>query len=358
MRCQDVLEMLSPYLDGALTHAEREAVRVHLARCPGCGAELERLRTIRRLLQELPELTPPAGFRAGLMEKIEQLPAPEQVPQYKGWLDRVSGVARSTWYRMAAVAAVMAMTIGLTALWEKEGNQFLPVDPGARDTVVAVQEPQQPGKDQTVPLDDLQIPPQEPGGAVTNPAPPSLGPNVGDDATPGKTDAAVTVPNNRSIWQGESFVPQPSEGMVAASAILKLDVENLEAALKSVNAIVQNSGGSVYQPYSGSDETGTVGIKIPRSSYQQAIGSLQSLGNVVTYLPSEKDLSVTHKEAREKMRQLKARQTELEAKLTEGLSADLQKQLAEVNASLEEQIETIKQLEDRSSYCLITVTLM
>lgn len=357
MRCQDALEMLSPYLDGVLTPAEREAVRVHLACCPNCSAELEELRASLRLLQELPELTPPAGFRAGVMEKIDQQPAPQQVPQHKSWLNRVTGVARSTWYRTAAVAAVMAMTLGLTALWEKDGNQFLPVDPKHNDAVVAVQEPKQPGNDQPAPKDDVSAPVQEPDTSTAKPDTVSPDDGARSDAASGKPNATVAVPNHHDK-QGEGFVPQPSEGMVAGSAVLKLDVENLESALKSVGTIVQNKGGAVYQPYAGSEETGTIGIKISRSSYHSVIGSLQNLGTVITYLPNEKDLSAQHKEATEKMQQLQSRQAELEEKLTEGANPELQSRLLEVKASLEEKITAIKQLEDRSSYCLVTITLM
>lgn len=354
MRCQDAFEMLSPYLDGVLAPAEREAVRVHLACCPRCSAELDELRASLRLLKELPELTPPAGFRAGLMERIDQNTAPIQVPQHKSWLGRVAGVARSTWYRTAAVAAVMAMTLGLTALWEKDGNHFLPVDPVPKVPVVVVQEPQQPIIDKPAPQDG--VPDAGQGPDVGVPKPDAALPDNG--GSPIKPNTAVTAPNNGSIKQGEGFVPQPSEGLVAGSAVLKLDVENVEKALKSVGTLVQNKEGSVYQPYSGSEETGTIGIKIPRSSYHQVISSLQNLGDVITYLPTEKDLSAQHKETTQKMEQLRSKQAELQANMAEEPNPELQSQLAEVNASLEEKISAIKQLEDRSSFCLITITLI
>ncbi|MEW6065061.1 MAG: DUF4349 domain-containing protein [Bacillota bacterium] len=355
MRCQDALEMLSPYLDGVLAPAEREAVRVHLTCCPRCSAELDELRASLRLLKELPELTPPAGFRAGLMERIDQNTAPKQVPQHKSWLGRVTGAARSTWYRTAAVAAVMAMTLGLTALWEKDGNHFLPVDPVPKEPVVVVQEPQQPAVDRPAPRDGVPEPAQGPNSGT--PKPDAASPDNGGtpDVTPIKPNGA---PNDGSIKQGEGFVPKPSEGLVAGSAVLKLDVENVEKALKSVGTLVQNKAGSVYQPYAGSEETGTISIKIPRSNYHQVIGSLQNLGDVITYLPTEKDLSAQHKEATEKMEQLKSKQAELQANMTEEPNPELQSQLAEVNASLEEKISAIKQLEERSSFCLITITLM
>lgn len=48
--CQDVVEMVTEYLDGALDHATRVELEAHLALCRGCDTYLEQMRdTIGRL---------------------------------------------------------------------------------------------------------------------------------------------------------------------------------------------------------------------------------------------------------------------------------------------------------------------
>src|SRR5581483_5033408 len=60
-----VSELLSAYLDGQVTLAERQAVEAHLPSCPECQAELEYLRALRSALRSLPEAPVPRSFVLG-----------------------------------------------------------------------------------------------------------------------------------------------------------------------------------------------------------------------------------------------------------------------------------------------------
>ncbi|MET0695741.1 MAG: zf-HC2 domain-containing protein [Propionibacteriaceae bacterium] len=51
--CQELAELRSAYLDGALADAERERVLTHLVGCASCRAEVEELRTVRQLLNRM-----------------------------------------------------------------------------------------------------------------------------------------------------------------------------------------------------------------------------------------------------------------------------------------------------------------
>ena len=292
MQCQDALSMLSAYLDGALDSAEQEAMRIHLTRCPACSAELEELRYSMKLLKELPELTPPAEFRTQLMEKLNQLNAAQKATQDSSWFSRVNGMARSNWYRAATVAAVMVMTLGLSALWDREGKPILPVDPKHNDVIIAVQEPQgqnsnagdSSGNGVDTPID--QNPTVTPGIEPTKPVEtPSAPAQPGSSQPAGETPTQPETPKP-VIRQVENFTPQPSDGLAASSATLKLDVQELEPTLKAIGKTVQDYHGSIYTDFSGSEEAGTMSIKVSRKSFVNVIGALQQLGTVVTYLPT------------------------------------------------------------------------
>ncbi|RYD01934.1 hypothetical protein N752_27820 [Desulforamulus aquiferis] len=246
MRCQDVMEKLSLYLDGVLESSEREVIKAHLACCPACRAEWEELTLSVSLLQELPELAPPAGFRAGLMEKIDQLPAPVRAPQNKRWFERISEVSKSRWYQTAAVAAVMAMTLGLTSLWEKDGNQFMPVDPRPDKGIAQLGE--HPGKTDTnnVTVDPGVEP--DPGAVVTDPGTQVETPN-NSTTKPNQPGNAVNEPGKVDNGRGfESIVMQPSEGIISSSATLRIDVQELSAALKTLGTITQSNSAQSKVP--------------------------------------------------------------------------------------------------------------
>jgi anti-sigma factor RsiW len=47
--CREVVELVTDYLDGALTPADHERFTAHLAACPPCVSYVEQVRTTARL---------------------------------------------------------------------------------------------------------------------------------------------------------------------------------------------------------------------------------------------------------------------------------------------------------------------
>ncbi|GAB6180308.1 hypothetical protein JCM14036_16270 [Desulfotomaculum defluvii] len=362
MQCKDALNMLSPYLDKVLNSDECTEVRVHLASCPKCKAEYEELKIAMLLLQELPEMTPPVDFHAKLMAKIDDIEIAKKQIQQKGWLSNVRSIAKSNWYRSAAVAAVMVMTLGISSLWQKEGNTILPVVINDKEIIITEQEPQITKTNKTQQTDKpVSEKDQKPDTGVSSPIIENSEEKGKDTAVSNKPVTSVPVKpvtQNPVIKQVESFVPRPSEGLVASSATLKLDVDQVEESLKVISQIVQSNGALIYSTYAGSNEGGTLEIKVARNSYGTICSSLQKVGAVVTFLPLEKDLSTQHKEATECLIILKQKQAELEQQLTENPNDMLSQQLEQINNDLIEQINVIKQIEERSTYSLITLIIM
>ena len=53
MTCQELVSLVTDYLEGALTPSERARFEAHLAECDGCGEYLDQMRTTIRLVGEL-----------------------------------------------------------------------------------------------------------------------------------------------------------------------------------------------------------------------------------------------------------------------------------------------------------------
>jgi predicted anti-sigma-YlaC factor YlaD len=51
--CREVVEMVTDYLEGALSRRDRRRIEHHLAGCPHCTAYLEQMRETLRLTGEL-----------------------------------------------------------------------------------------------------------------------------------------------------------------------------------------------------------------------------------------------------------------------------------------------------------------
>ena len=66
--CREVVELVTEYLDGALTPEERTAVEVHLHYCAGCATFLDQIRAAAALSRGLAEEQIPDDVKDALLE--------------------------------------------------------------------------------------------------------------------------------------------------------------------------------------------------------------------------------------------------------------------------------------------------
>jgi anti-sigma factor RsiW len=59
LACQDLVELITDYLEGALPPAEVAAVEAHLAECDGCDRYLDQMRATLRAIGTVPVATLP-----------------------------------------------------------------------------------------------------------------------------------------------------------------------------------------------------------------------------------------------------------------------------------------------------------
>jgi anti-sigma factor (TIGR02949 family) len=67
LACIEVVELVTDYLDGALSEADARRLERHLDTCPGCTEYLQQLRTIAGSLKGLTEESFPIEMRDGLI---------------------------------------------------------------------------------------------------------------------------------------------------------------------------------------------------------------------------------------------------------------------------------------------------
>ena len=56
MTCQQLVELVTDYLEGAMSAADRARFEEHLAICPGCQTYLEQMRQTMRLVRDTEQL--------------------------------------------------------------------------------------------------------------------------------------------------------------------------------------------------------------------------------------------------------------------------------------------------------------
>lgn len=73
LTCQQVVELITGYLDGGLDGVTARLVQEHLAICPGCGAYLEQMRQTISILGTVTPDDLSESTRAGLMAAFRDI---------------------------------------------------------------------------------------------------------------------------------------------------------------------------------------------------------------------------------------------------------------------------------------------
>ena len=76
MTCREVVELMTDYLEGTLSPADRARFDDHIAGCDGCRAYLDQMRRTKRALVALAEESVPEPLRDDL------------VKAFRGWRSR------------------------------------------------------------------------------------------------------------------------------------------------------------------------------------------------------------------------------------------------------------------------------
>jgi anti-sigma factor RsiW len=68
LSCQELVELVTDYFEGALPLGEHARFEAHVERCQGCGVYLEQMRVTIDLLGQLPAAGLPDGAERELLE--------------------------------------------------------------------------------------------------------------------------------------------------------------------------------------------------------------------------------------------------------------------------------------------------
>lgn len=145
MRCNELSDRLSPYLDGALPPADAESVGAHLATCSECAGRLDELRQVDRQLRA--NLVPPdvEAFVARLQTQIGSRPPRRATPSTPsargaGWLGLLFAagllVAVAIGLRAGPKATPIASAAGSTRLVRATGPVEVISPSGVRTSLI------------------------------------------------------------------------------------------------------------------------------------------------------------------------------------------------------------------------------
>ena len=123
MKCEQVREMLSPYIDGMTSEKENKIISAHLENCSQCQNELEHLRILCVALKNLPVPELPERFSEELHKRLVEeqnfvlRPKEIKTPKKSGWIAAgVAGIALAAGIYASSVLPITPMI----ASWQEK----------------------------------------------------------------------------------------------------------------------------------------------------------------------------------------------------------------------------------------------
>jgi Putative zinc-finger len=123
MKCGEAKELLSPYLDGAVTGAEMQALQKHLDQCAPCMREYKSLRQTQKLLMSVGRVKEPADLGLKLRLAISREAAETRRPPFEDLRMRVENTVNAFMVPATAGLVCALLIFGLvTAILAMPGE--------------------------------------------------------------------------------------------------------------------------------------------------------------------------------------------------------------------------------------------
>ena len=396
MQCRRAKELLSPWCDGRLSRGEQEALTSHLAVCPECRAEERALKEALAHLKSLPDVLPPAGFSAGVMEKVRSLPEGTRKPP--GWAEKAGRclrqLARGRWSSLVAAAATFVLVAGVTlytygppANWGKPSSfEGQDVRPGGRPAVLN-EAPYGGGElSQSAFITSDGQPAENTGSALASEEP-KAGPVLpGEGAQKevwlspkeerlqsllaeqaygagGGSTPSAAAPRTVAVKEGVisqqvayGYLPVASKegSLLVRSARLSLKpAADWSKACDDIAGAASSCGG-----YTLNKSDSSITVKVPVEKFKEVVDSIQAMGSYVLRQISAADATGKYLACEEKIKELSAEEQALKA-VADGPEAgkDVLLRLAEVQSELERQKKLLASLDDNVKMATIRVDL-
>lgn len=289
MRCEQIKELLSPYMDQMTNLRENQMIEAHLAGCDTCRRDLEQLQLVHSLLHnldapQLPERFTEEFHRRLIDEKRRRLFAPAEMkpPRKQGWI--------------AAAVAGFALTAGIYA------STFMPAGSIAS---LWQDRPEHNKKAPTVAVDDIikRLQPWkniEQPPAVTNENPTQNNPAPENPVTPSVNNPAPDTNKNDGSQPPQVAVADPQLADLVKS---RVKVNSLADSVNQVVQIADTNGadswvapGTTVQAMAGSASR-EITIKAPRDKVKGILTQLDGIGNTSAPMAEQVELTVQYQEA-------------------------------------------------------------
>lgn len=334
-KCNEIIELLSPYIDKELSKEEEKEVKKHLDECSECSTEYTELLELKNLMEKIgeEEIEAPEGFVESVMKKIEE---ENIIPKKKGKVvSLIDNFFKRPWVP-AVIAAMLLVAI------------YIPDQLGPMMSQNSLKE-----EDISYSSEELKI--KTTMGAAENSTPqisPAPTPRVGDVAEDEFTDGREIAPDERKIIRN---------GYVSADVT---DYEKTEIDIKTKTLELEgyvSASNSYYYGEKQDLKAGNLNLRIPEHKFDEMMVFLETIGKVTNSSTSTNDVSEEFFDINTRINNLRVKENRLlEILSNQGELKDLlavEKELADTRLEIERLEGRLNFLSGQVAYSTIEINL-
>ena len=355
MKCNEICDKLSLYIDNELSHEEMQQVEEHLQSCEKCQKELEEYKNLISVLQGLPEEEPPEGYCKRLHKKLL-----ENSPQSKS--SKAASIFKNfnryKWLKYGSIAAALAVVFIAANI-----NNFGSMNYGMK------------AKNESYDMATAESPAEYNGSAPQAPpvapqteaAMPEEAAGMGYDGDYKDIRGEISYRSNDSIMLATTI--EDREMKIIMTGTISAETEDydtflneLSMKISSLSGFLESNNTEVYQVYN--DEKlmyGSIRIRVPQESFYELVEYLENNIEIKRKNINETDVTKEYYEKDNKVKNLEIQEQHLRELFEKATTVEemllIENELRRVRTEIDALNISLSDIDDRAAMSTINLEI-
>lgn len=346
MKCNEICDKLSLYIDNELSNEEMLQMEEHLQSCENCQKELEDYKKLISVLQSLPEVEPPVGYCKRLHNKLLE----NSDQQTHKVTSKIKNINRFKWMKYGSIAAALVLVF-LVANINNLGNMGMKAKSESYDMTA-----ESPAE---IKGSAPQAPPMAPQTEEAIPA------EDGYDVDNIKGE--LSYRSNDSLMMTSAI--EEREMKIIKTGTISAQTEDYDIFLNDLSTEINSLGGflesnntEVYQVYN--DEKlmyGNIKIRIPQESFYGLVEYLENTVDVKRKNVNETDVTKEYYEKDNKVKNLEIQEEHLRELFEKATTVEemllIENELRRVRTDIDTLNISLSDINDRAAMSTINLEI-
>jgi len=347
MKCDEINDRLSLYIDNELSPEEMRQVEEHLQSCEICQKEYEDYKNLISVLNGLPEEEPPEGYCKRLHKKLL-----ENRPQGKAkkQTSKIMSLNRSKWLKYGSIAAALVLVIAVAGINNFGGMGMKAKNESSYDMSTT----EAPAAPQAMPME-----PQN--GAV---AEESMGgyekdyDYTRDEASHKADDSIMTT----SVIDQKEMKIIKTGTISAETEDYDTFLNDLSIKISSVGGFLESNNTEVYQVFN--DEKlmyGSIRIRVPQENFYELVDYLENAIEVKRKNINETDVTKDYYEKDNRVKNLEVQEQHLRDLFEKATTVEemllIENELRRVRTEIDALNISLSDIDDRAAMSTINLDI-